>query len=203
MIKRGTWAAAIACAALFAAAGCGGGSDSGGGGGGGGGAKADAGFKVPKVPMAQSVGAGEGKLNIIAWAGYAEDGSTDPKVDWVTPFEKKTGCQVNVKIGNTSDEMVTLMRTGQYDGVSASGDATLRLIAGGDVAPVNTNLVPNYADVFQQLKNQDFNSVNGQMYGIPHGRGANLLMWRSDKVPDARWTRGARCSTRARSTRAA
>ena len=74
--------------------------------GGGGGAKADAGFKVPKVPMAQSVGAGEGKLNIIAWAGYAEDGSTDPKVDWVTPFEKQTGCQVNVKIGNTSDEMV-------------------------------------------------------------------------------------------------
>ena len=185
MIRRGTWAAAVACAALFAAAGCGGGSDDdggGGGGGGGGGTKADAGFKVPKVPMAQSVGAGEGKLNIIAWAGYAEDGSTDPKVDWVTPFEKKTGCQVNVKIGNTSDEMVTLMRTGQYDGVSASGDATLRLIAGGDVAPVNTKLVPNYADVFQQLKNQDFNSVNNQMYGIPHGRGANLLMWRSDKV---------------------
>ena len=66
----------------------------------------------------------------------------------MSDFEKETGCQVNVKIGNTSDEMVTLMRTGQYDGVSASGDATLRLIAGGDVAPVNTDLVPNYADVF-------------------------------------------------------
>src|SRR4029453_17181096 len=112
MIKRGTWAAVVACAALFAIAGCGGDDDGGGsgGGGGGGGAKADAGFKVPDVPMAKSVGAGEGKLNIIAWAGYAEDGSTDPKVDWVTPFEKETGCQVNVKIGNTSDEMVTLMR---------------------------------------------------------------------------------------------
>jgi putative spermidine/putrescine transport system substrate-binding protein len=122
-------------------------------------------------------------MNIIAWAGYAEDGSNDPKVDWVHPFEKQTGCQVNVKIGNTSDEMVTLMRTGQYDGVSASGDATLRLIAGGDVAPVNTSLVPNYKDVFAQLKNQPFNSVNGRMYGIPHGRGANLLMWRTDKVP--------------------
>jgi spermidine/putrescine-binding protein len=69
-----------------------------------------------------------GQLNIIAWAGYAEDGSNDKTVDWVTPFEKQTGCQVNVKIGNTSDEMVTLMKTGQYDGVSASGDATLRLI---------------------------------------------------------------------------
>src|SRR5262249_10854716 len=181
MSKRATWAAAI-CAVLFAAAGCGGGRGNGGGGGGGG-TKAAAGFQVPKIPMQQKLGAGEGQLNIIAWAGYAEDGSTDKKVDWVTPFEKQTGCQVNVKIGNTSDEMVTLMRTGQYDGVSASGDATLRLIAGGDVAPVNTNLVPNYADVFAQLKNQNFNSVNGQMYGIPHGRGANLLMWRSDKVP--------------------
>jgi putative spermidine/putrescine transport system substrate-binding protein len=135
-----------------------------------------------KVKPLAKLGAGEGKLDIIAWAGYAEDGSTDPKVDWVTPFEQKTGCQVNVKIGNTSDEMVTLMRTGRYDGVSASGDATLRLIAGGDVAPVNTALVPNYADVYPGLKNQPFNSVDGQMYGIPHGRGANILMWRSDKI---------------------
>jgi putative spermidine/putrescine transport system substrate-binding protein len=135
--------------------------------------------------MQKTLGAGEGQLNIIAWAGYAEDGSTDPKVDWVTPFEKQTGCQVNVKTGNTSDEMVTLMRTGRYDGVSASGDATLRLIAGGDVAPVNTALVPNYADIYAGLKDQEFNSVDGQMYGIPHGRGANLLMWRSDKVKTA------------------
>ena len=75
-------------------------------------------------------GKGEGEVNLIAWAGYVEDGSTDPNVDWVTDFEKKTGCQVNVKIGNTSDEMVTLMRTGNYDSVlSASGDATPRLDA--------------------------------------------------------------------------
>ena len=131
------------------------------------------------------LGKGEGQVNLIAWAGYVEDGSTDPKVDWVSDFEKETGCQVNVKIGNTSDEMVTLMRTGQYDGVSASGDATLRLIAGGDVAPVNTDLIPNYADVFEALKDQPWNTVDGQAYGIPHGRGANLLMWRDDKVKPA------------------
>lgn len=131
------------------------------------------------------VGEGEGELNIIAWAGYAEDGSTDPKVDWVTDFEKETGCQTNVKIGNTSDEMVTLMRTGQYDGVSASGDATLRLIEGGDVDPVNTDLVSNYADTFPGLKDQPYNSVDGQMYGIPHGRGANLLMYNTDEVSPA------------------
>ncbi|MEA2126314.1 MAG: putative spermidine/putrescine transport system substrate-binding protein [Solirubrobacteraceae bacterium] len=141
--------------------------------------------KAPKLPIAKTVGDGEGKLNLIAWAGYVEDGSNDPSVDWVSDFEKETGCQVNAKIGNTSDEMVTLMRTGQYDGVSASGDATLRLIAGGDVAPVNTDLVPNYSDVFSGLKNKDFNSVDGQMYGVPQGRGANLLMYNSDKVKPA------------------
>ncbi len=129
---------------------------------------------------ADQLGKGEGEVNLVAWAGYVEDGSTDPKVDWVSDFEKQTGCKVNVKVGNTSDEMVQLMRTGQYDGVSASGDATLRLIDGGDVAPVNTDLVPNYADVFPGLKDQPYNSVDGQMYGIPHGRGANLMMSNTD-----------------------
>jgi putative spermidine/putrescine transport system substrate-binding protein len=69
------------------------------------------------------------------------------------------------------------MKTGQYDGVSASGDATLRLIAGGDVAPVNLGLIPNYSDVFEGLKNQSYNTVSGVSYGVPHGRGANVLMW--------------------------
>ena len=48
----------------------------------------------------------EGKVNILAWPGYAEDGTNDPKVDWVTPFEKQTGCQANVKYFGTSDEAV-------------------------------------------------------------------------------------------------
>ena len=131
------------------------------------------------------VGKGEGEVDLIAWAGYVEDGSTDPNVDWVSDFEQETGCKVNVKIGNTSDEMVTLMRTGNYDGVSASGDATLRLIAGGDVDPVNTDLVPNYKDVFASLKGQPHNTVDGVSYGIPHGRGANLLMYNKDVVKPA------------------
>ena len=135
--------------------------------------------------MLESIGEGEGQVNLIIWAGYAEDGTTDPKVDWVTDFEKETGCQVNTKVGGTSDEMVTLMRTGNYDGVSASGDATLRLIAAGDVAPVNTDLLENYDGVFEGLKNKPHNSVDGQMYGVPHGRGANLLMWRTDTVKPA------------------
>ena len=123
------------------------------------------------------LGAGEGAVNLIAWAGYVENGSTDPKVDWVTGFEKETGCKVNVKIGNTSDEMVELMQSGEYDGVSASGDASLRLIAGGDVSPVNTDLIPNYADVYAGLKDRQWNSKDGVSYGVPHGRGANVMAY--------------------------
>jgi putative spermidine/putrescine transport system substrate-binding protein len=131
------------------------------------------------------IGEPEGEVNLVAWAGYVEDGSTDPKVDWVSDFEQKTGCKVNVKIGNTSDEMVQLMRTGQYDAVSASGDATGRLFEGGDVVPINTDLIPNYEDVFDSLKDQPYNTFDGQPYGIPHGRGANLLMYDPDEVKPA------------------
>jgi putative spermidine/putrescine transport system substrate-binding protein len=133
----------------------------------------------------QTLGAGEGAVNLIAWAGYVEKGETDPKVDWVTGFEKESGCKVTTKVAGTSDEMVSLMKTGQYDGVSASGDATLRLIEAKDVNPVNMSLIPNYADVFAGLKNKAHNTVAGKNYGVPHGRGANLLMWRTDKVTPA------------------
>ena len=129
---------------------------------------------------AYTVGEGEGALNLIAWAGYVVGGTGGEQVagyDWVTPFETETGCKVTVKVGLDSGNMVQLMKTGQYDGVSASGDATLRLIAGGDVAPVDFNAIPNYANVFEGLKNQPYNTVDGVGYGVPHGRGANVLMY--------------------------
>lgn len=140
------------------------------------------GFTPPKLEALKALGQPEGQLNVLAWPGYAENGSNDPKINWVTPFEQQTGCKVNVKPFGTSDEAVTLMKTGQYDVVSASGDASLRLVASGDVEPVNTALVPNYTDVQPFLKDKSWNSVAGVAYGIPHGWGANLLTWRTDKV---------------------
>ncbi len=131
------------------------------------------------------VGAGEGTLNVLAWPGYAENGSTDPKIDWVTPFEKASGCKVNVKTFATSNEAVTLFKTGGYDVVSASGDASLRLVYGDLVQPVNTALVPSYADIFEDLKNKPWNSVGAVNYGIPHGRGANLLLYTKAAYPTA------------------
>src|SRR5205823_5847231 len=170
---------AVTAVGLLALAGCGGTTPTTNAASGGGGAQ------PPKIAKLASLGPGEGQVNLVAWAGYVENGSNDPKVNWVTPFEKATGCKVTVKIAGTSDEMVALMKTGDYDAVSASSDASLRLIYGGVVAPVNTDLVPNYSDVFDALKLKPWNSVNGVAYGFPHGRGANLLMYRTDVVNPA------------------
>jgi putative spermidine/putrescine transport system substrate-binding protein len=139
----------------------------------------------------QKLGAGEGAISILAWPGYIESGKNDKTVDWVTPFEQQTGCKATLKEFGTSDEAVQQMRTGAWDVVSASGDATLRLIATKDVAPVNTALVPNYADIAPWLKDKPWNSVDGQMYGIPHGWGANLLMYNKNVVKPAPTSWGA------------
>jgi putative spermidine/putrescine transport system substrate-binding protein len=169
--------------ALVLTAACG--TESGDSGGGGSEGAGSQGFKPPDLKALDKLGEPEGELSVLAWPGYAEDGSNDPKIDWVTPFEKETGCQVSVKTFGTSDESLSLMKTGGYDVVSASGDASLRLIASGDVEPVNTDLVPNYADIFSYLKDKSWNSVDGVEYGIPHGWGANVLAYRSDLVSPA------------------
>ena len=146
-----TVAAVVAAGALlFTAAACGSDDDDGG-------KKSAAGFTAPDLPMKESLGEGEGEVNILAWPGYAEDGSTDKTVDWVTPFEKETGCKANIKTFGTSDEAVKLMEDGGYDVVSASGDASLRLIAQGTVEPVNTDLIKNYPDVYDFLKDKAWN----------------------------------------------
>ena len=88
--------------------------------------------------MLTAIGAGEGEVSIVAWPGYIERGESDPTYDWVTGFEKATGCKVTVKTAGSSDEMVSLMNAGGFDLVTASGDASLRLIAGSTVQEINT-----------------------------------------------------------------
>jgi putative spermidine/putrescine transport system substrate-binding protein len=133
----------------------------------------------------EELGDYEGSVSILAWPGYVEDGSNDPEVDWVSAFEEDTGCEVTSQTYGTSDEALSLMKSGEYDVVAASGDATLRMIAGGDVAPLNTDLIPNYDGIYDFLKEQSWNSVDGDVYGVPHGYGANLLMYNTDVFSEA------------------
>src|ERR1700752_426116 len=113
-------------------------------------------------PAAGSTKATGGTLNMVAWEGYLQP-------QWGTPFEKQSGCKIVPKYAGSSDEMVTLMRSGggnQYDMVSASGDASLRLIYGGDVAVVDTSKVPGWKQFFRTFQGPPNNTVDGKHYGI-------------------------------------
>ena len=132
-----------------------------------------------------TIGPGEGKLNLIAWEGYTD-------TSWVAPFQTATGCKVNHKYAGSSDEMVTLMAGGgggQYDMVSASGDADLRLIYGGDVRPMNPDLIPDFKDFQTYFQAPSYNTINGIHYGISLQWGPNVLMYNTKKfaVPPTSW----------------
>ena len=121
----------------------------------------------PAMAQMTEVGAGEGQLSIVAWAGYVERGETDPAFDWVTKFEEKTGCKVSVKTANTSDEMVALMNEGGFDLVTASRDASLRPTAGGKAQELNTALVPSWPTVDPRLLDVPCPTVGGKHYRAP------------------------------------
>ncbi|GAA1852988.1 extracellular solute-binding protein [Microbacterium koreense] len=133
---------------------------------------------VPDVPTHEELGDYEGSVDIVAWSGFVEPA-------WSDAFTDETGCVVNRRVAGTSDEMVQLMRSGDFDLVSASGDASLRLIAGGDVAPLNLELIPNFGDdIVEGMKGQIYDTINGKSYGVPIGRGANILQYNSEVVAE-------------------
>ena len=140
--------------------------------------------------MMAEVGEGEGVVDIVAWPRYIERGQTDPKFDWVSDFEAKTSCQVRVKTANTSDEMVALMNEGGFDLVTASGDASLRLISGKRVQPINTDLVPSWSSIDERLQNAPWHTVDGVHYGVPYQWGANVLAYNTNvfKEPPKSWS---------------
>ena len=134
--------------------------------------------------MMSEIGPGEGQIDIVAWPGYIERGETVAEFDWVTKFEEQTGCMVRVKTANTSDEMVALMNEGGFDVVTASGDASLRLIAGKRVQEVNIDLIPSWQTVDERLKNANWHTVDGRHYGTPYMWGPNVLMYNTDVFPE-------------------
>jgi putative spermidine/putrescine transport system substrate-binding protein len=149
---------------------------------------ATAGLTAPEANAAvpTTIGKTEGHLNLIAWEGYAQP-------EWVKPYERATGCQVSAKYAGSSSEMVSLMANGgggQYDLVSASGDADLRLIYGGDVRPINISLMPNWTHFEPFLKSPDFNTVGGKHYGISYEFGPNVLLYSTNvfKTAPTSWS---------------
>ena len=142
-----------------------------------------------RADMLQAIGEPEGVVDIVAWPGYIERGETDPAFDWVTGYEEKTGCKVRIKTAGTSDEMVALMNEGGFDLVTASGDASLRLIYGNRVQEVNIDLIESYDTIDPRLQNAPWHTVDGKHYGVPYQWGSNVLMYNTNafKNPPESW----------------
>jgi putative spermidine/putrescine transport system substrate-binding protein len=134
---------------------------------------------APKLPDA------EGRLNLVAFPGYAEAGGDDPRVNWVTPFVRRTGCKVHVRTVHSSTELLSAVDGGGYDGVAAFGDVTHVLTGGRKVQGIDTSLIPSYRAVYHALKRLPQNVEDGRVVGIPHGRGPDVLLWRTDLVRPA------------------
>jgi len=133
-----------------------------------------------------SIGAGEGTLNLVLWDGYADK-------SWVDPFTAATGCKVNQHPAGSSDEMVSLMKDGgggNWDMVSASGDADLRLIYSGDVVPMNTALIPDWTNLQTYFQAPPYNTIAGIHYGISLQWGPNTLLYNTKKFvnPPSSWS---------------
>jgi putative spermidine/putrescine transport system substrate-binding protein len=138
-----------------------------------------------KVAPQTSIGAGEGQLNLVLWDGYADK-------SWVDPFTAATGCKVNQHPAGSSDEMVSLMKDGgggNWDMVSASGDADLRLIYSGDVKPMNTSLIPDWTNFQTYFQAPPYNTITGVHYGISLQWGPNTLLYNTKKFvnPPTSW----------------
>ncbi|MCE9647437.1 MAG: ABC transporter substrate-binding protein [Chloroflexi bacterium] len=146
---------------------------------------APAATEAPAATGAPSAGGGEGEVAIVAWPGYIERGANDPAYDWVTAFETETGCKVTVKDAATSDEMVQLINSGGFDLVTASGDASLRLIYGESVQEIDTSKIPSYNTIDERLQNAPWHTVDGKHYGVSYQWGPNVLMYNTDVFPEA------------------
>jgi putative spermidine/putrescine transport system substrate-binding protein len=144
-----------------------------------------AGCQSKKEPEAPAAPVLEGQVDIVAWPGYIERGDTDAAYDWVKGFEAKTACKVNIKTAGTSDEMVSLMTQGGYDLVTASGDASLRLIRGGTVQAIDVARVPSYSSVDERLREAAWHFVDGKHYGVPYQWGPNVLIYNTKAFKEA------------------
>ncbi len=122
----------------------------------------------------------EGQLRILAWPGYLERGDTDPAFDWVNPFERETGCEVQSTTASTSDEMVALVSDGGFDLVTASGDVSQRLIEAGRVEALDLYRIPSFANIDERLREAPRHFVDGRHYGVPFLWSRNLLAYRTD-----------------------
>jgi putative spermidine/putrescine transport system substrate-binding protein len=135
------------------------------------------GRQASTVEIARAIGQGEGALNLVTWSGYTENGASDPRVDWVTPFEQRTQCKVNIRYASSGADMVAQMSnpSRRFDGIAAPPEVAGQLIAAKQVVQINSDLVDGYKDLQPRLRG--LLKRGAKVYGVPFVWGSNVLMY--------------------------
>ncbi|MFC3981422.1 extracellular solute-binding protein [Streptosporangium jomthongense] len=140
---------------------------------------------TPSPKPSASIGKGEGTLQVLTYQGHVEYGGATASADWLSPFEKLTGCRVSrLDRVHSGEEMAEKVRSASYDVISASPDLAGRLIADGAVRPLDTTLLRSYKDIPRRLRELPATrDASGKVYGVPYLWGTNQVI-REPGAPD-------------------
>ncbi|MEV7013426.1 extracellular solute-binding protein [Streptosporangium sp. NPDC051022] len=132
----------------------------------------------PSPSPSASIGKGEGMLQVLTFQGHVEYGGATLGADWVTPFEKLTGCRVaRLDRVRTSAEMADRLRGTSYDVISPPPDLAGRLVADGTVKALDTTLLQSYKDIPKRLRELPALRSKDKVYGVPYLWGVNRVMY--------------------------
>ena len=164
---------------------------------------APAGLSVPTSPRRRPLATGEGALNIIVWAGLRrgrhrrQERRLGPPVRGQDRLQGQRQGRQHLRRDGQPDEDRPVRRGVRLRRRHAAAHLRRQRRAGQHRPRARTT--PRSPT---SSRTRPWNSVNGKMYGIPHGWGANVLMWNPKIVTTGPHVLGRRSSTRTARTRA-
>ena len=130
-----------------------------------------------------------GVIRLVVSPGPVQNGNVDPKVDWVTPFERQTGCLVVLKNASTDAQAVNDVNRGTgrsyYNGVLGSPEVLGQLAAAKALQPLNVQRIAGYAALSPRLRGAASELFGGQVYGMPYSWDSYVTGYDAGKVRPA------------------
>src|SRR5271166_3770308 len=130
-----------------------------------------------------------GVVRLVVPDGPVQNGNVDPKADWVSGFEKRTGCQIELKYASTDAQAVVDITRGvgrsYYDGVLASPEVAGQLIKARAVQPLDVQRIPGYTQLSPTLRNAPSEVSGTRVYGLPYSWDSYVTGYDAGKVMPA------------------
>ena len=116
-------------------------------------------------------------VTILTWETYHDD-------PWLAEFTDATGIPIDVIRAGSVDEMFAQTRSGAIlpDVVFVDTSSTARYLAADLLVPFEADRVANAGNVDGSLDWRVFNTIDGELWGIPYAWGSQPLMFDADVI---------------------